>query len=106
MPRKNPVPAPVVVTTVCSMCGLDWERHGADPTTEDCIRLLKAELARRPVTIPVMQPVPYPQPYPVPRWPYPRGPIWSSHSPTITRGTNTIRHAPRLSENTCMAVSA
>lgn len=72
--RKNvaPKPEPVAVQTICSMCGLDWKRHGRNPTTEDCIRLLKQELASRPVTPTVAPyvPVPYPYPVPVPRRPY------------------------------------
>lgn len=44
-------PQPVVVTTICSECGLAWEAHGDKPSTSDCIRLLKAELARRPTVI-------------------------------------------------------
>jgi hypothetical protein len=30
---KQVKPEPVVVTTICSMCSLPWEQHGADPTT-------------------------------------------------------------------------
>lgn len=45
-------PTPVAKLTVCSVCGLDWERHTKDrktaPTADVCIRLLKAELAKRP----------------------------------------------------------
>jgi hypothetical protein len=56
-------PEAVPVNTICSVCGLPWHDHGEDPTTDDCIRLLKAELARRPLTVPV------PHPYPVPVYP-------------------------------------
>jgi hypothetical protein len=52
---KNPKPEPVIITIVCSLCGQPWEAHGDQdngewkkPTAEDCIRLLKAELAKRP----------------------------------------------------------
>lgn len=41
-------PQPVVVKILCSLCDLDWPAHGDKPTTEDCIRLLKQELSRRP----------------------------------------------------------
>lgn len=45
-------PSPVSRLTVCSVCGLDWDRHTKDrktaPTADVCIRLLKAELAKRP----------------------------------------------------------
>lgn len=37
-----PKPKPVVVSTVCSECGLPWEDHGDTPTLADCVRLLKA----------------------------------------------------------------
>lgn len=102
---KQARPAPVVVTTVCSMCGLDWQRHGSDPTTEDCIRLLKMELAHRPVTITL--PVPYAQPvvYPTPVRPWPTGPTWTSNPPAITCDTATAS-IPRLSSTTCSAVAA
>ena len=77
-------PEPRVVSEVCSLCGLDWELHGKEPTTETCIELLLAEvrslnaqLASRPYARP--WPVPYPQPYPVPYPIYPR-PVY----PTIT----------------------
>ena len=64
-------PQPVVVETVCSECGLDWDLHGDKPTLVDCIRLLRDELARRsapsPVTITYpIQPV-YPG-YPWQQW--------------------------------------
>lgn len=41
-------PEPVVVSEVCSLCGLAWGRHGDKPTAEKCIELLKADLATRP----------------------------------------------------------
>lgn len=44
---KSVTPKPVVVKTICSMCGLDWDDHGDSPTTEDCIRLLKVEAAKQ-----------------------------------------------------------
>jgi hypothetical protein len=96
---KQVKPEPVVVTTICSMCSLPWEQHGADPTTEDCIRLLKLELAKRPavVTYPV-----YPQPLRPLIGPY--TPYWSSvgqslpvsNLPTIT--CQTAVKTPRLAE--------
>src|SRR5208282_2469717 len=95
MPTKRKTtrkPEPIAVETVCSVCGLDWKRHGKNPTTDDCIRLLKQELLNRPLTKPYPYPVPVPvSPYPVPvpyrePWererpyrPYrPYGPIWTS----------------------------
>lgn len=41
-------PKAVVKSKVCSECGLDWARHGAKPTLDDCVKLLKADLAKRP----------------------------------------------------------
>lgn len=84
MPKKveHTTPEPVVVQTICSMCGLAWERHGEDPTPEDCIRLLKAELATRPVIVSYpINPV-----YPVyPQWQYRVGDsAWPSSSRPIT----------------------
>lgn len=39
-------PEPINKHIVCSMCGLDWEQHGAKPTLEKCVELLKAEVKR------------------------------------------------------------
>lgn len=58
---KNPKPQPVTVDVRCSLCDLEWAKHGDEPTTADCIRLLRAELRVRPTTIP--WPVPYVAPY-------------------------------------------
>lgn len=101
---KHPTPTPVVTATVCSMCGLDWERHGADPTTEDCIRLLKAEIAHKPITLPTpwMRPVPY-VPWTPPHRP---GPIWQVSPPTITCDTTSGTYTPRAATTTCKAVAA
>ncbi len=86
---KQVKPAPVVVSTICSMCGLAWEQHGEDPTTEDCIRLLKLELARRPAWINV-QPV-RPQRY------QPYRPYWNvTSSPPVTI-CSTVK-TPRIAE--------
>jgi hypothetical protein len=43
-------PEPVPKLVVCSVCGLDWSRHPANPLLDHCIDLLKSELAeaRRP----------------------------------------------------------
>jgi hypothetical protein len=40
-------PEPKVTKRVCTLCGLDWGLHGAKPTVETCVELLKAELAKR-----------------------------------------------------------
>ena len=44
---KTQKPHPVAINTICSMCDLNWDDHGDDATTEDCIRLLKAEVAKK-----------------------------------------------------------
>jgi hypothetical protein len=44
-------PYPVVVTTICSLCGLPWDDHGDKPTAEDCVRLLLVELAKTPTPL-------------------------------------------------------
>jgi len=41
-------PEPKTIRVECTVCGLPWDAHGADPTLEDCVRLLKAELSKRP----------------------------------------------------------
>lgn len=46
-------PEPKATNVVCTECGLDWEKHlkgprKKNPTLEDCVRVLKAELAARP----------------------------------------------------------
>jgi hypothetical protein len=46
-------PEPINKHIVCSLCGLDWEKHGEKPVIEKCVELLKAELAKRP---PVFRP--------------------------------------------------
>jgi hypothetical protein len=63
-------PEPKIVSEVCSLCGLDWKRHGKSPTTETCIgllldevRALNARLAHQPIFKPLPYPVPYVRPY-------------------------------------------
>ena len=50
--KQQTTPAPVVVSTICSVCGEDWQQHNADDNGEvstlECVRLLKAKLAYRP----------------------------------------------------------
>jgi hypothetical protein len=50
-------PEPKPTNVVCTVCGLDWKAHEQNSTAakkrttvtlEDCVRVLKAELARRP----------------------------------------------------------
>jgi|ERR1700677_49429 len=111
--KKTPAkPEPVPVTTICSVCGLSWHDHGKDPTTDDCIRLLKAELAKKPVTVP--EPYPYPvrpvRPWYWEEWyqkPYrkPYEITWSSSSVNETNygGESVKEHTPRLLTSTCQA---
>jgi len=40
-------PEPISKYIVCSECGLSWENH-KKKSIDECVRLLKAELARRP----------------------------------------------------------
>lgn len=47
-------PKPIFKTCVCSECGLPWEDHTTkgrktEPTLDDCVRLLKAALAAKPM---------------------------------------------------------
>jgi hypothetical protein len=104
---KPVTPQPVVVTTICSECGLAWESHGDKPTTSDCIRLLKIELAKRPV-----QPYIYPTPI------YPQYPnylpyrVWYSNTAGGQYAAGTAQNfncntaTPAISVNSCSAVSA
>ena len=104
MATKRPKkPSPVPVQTVCAVCGLDWKAHGDDPTTDDCIRLLKAEVAKGPVTVPyypypyVIRETPAPyiespyRPYKPPLWVKPEGITKEIGTPrTITRETKVL----------------
>lgn len=85
-------PAPKVTKEVCTLCGLDWDKHGDSPTTDTCVELLlgeirslNAQLAHRPlIGRPIIQPIyPYPNPY-VP--PVPSRPYWGT-----TTGTNSMQ---------------
>jgi hypothetical protein len=94
-------PTPRSVVVECSVCGLDWSLHEArakkakrkEPTMEDCIALLQAELDRERIKVAPARPLPnpYPVPYPIPYAPHPYpwrrpwrpwtpgpGPIWIS----------------------------
>lgn len=48
-------PTPIAKRLECSECGQLWETHMKghaktyQPTIEDCVRALRAELARRPI---------------------------------------------------------
>lgn len=74
-------PTPVHTNTICSVCGLDWDRHGEKPTPETCIELLQADLAREKQRTGPSLPYPYPVPYPAaPRYPHPSIP-WQPSLP-------------------------
>lgn len=47
MPRSRK-PTPEHVKTVCSLCGLDWDKHPDEPTVYDCIELLKVAANKPP----------------------------------------------------------
>lgn len=108
-PRERK-PQPRVVSEVCSLCGLDWKRHGKTPTTETCIELLldevrslNARIAAQPISRPYPYPVPYPQPYPVPRYPW--SPWWGTTR--ITYGTTSSGlYTPASSSALPSAISA
>lgn len=94
--RKKPTP--VAVTTICSVCGLDWTLHGEDATTDDCIKLLKAELAKRPAVRPYA--------YPMPVYPYgePLRPYRGTESPVWTTNETSRFRTPLQGESKCISV--
>jgi hypothetical protein len=76
-------PEPISRDVVCSICGLDWGRH-TEKTAEECIELLKADLAREKQNARPYLPMPYPLPYPVAPNPYPTTPTpWVQPRPWI-----------------------
>jgi hypothetical protein len=82
-------PYPVVVTTICSLCGLPWDDHGDKPTAEDCVRLLLVELAKTPNTAPL---APYVLPVPYPVYPRPYSPYgWPTITCQTASGVTTAR---------------
>lgn len=100
MTKPIPKPMPVVVTTICSLCDEGWELHGDNPTTADCIRLLKAKIASLPVTAPVYiyrdnwpWGRPLAQPY------YPSNPMWT-HTAQGTSATSSGLAATLSGSNT------
>ncbi len=112
--KKAATPEPVAVTTICSVCGLPWLDHGKTPTTEDCIRLLKAELAKRPIQVPIPQPYPYPvrpaRPWYWEEWygRYPKQPYKITFSTSASKeatfgGQSFSERTPKMLETTCKA---
>jgi hypothetical protein len=58
-------PTPVTVYQECDLCGMDWAEHGENPTTDDCIALLKMALVlKSPVCLRPHYPVPVYTPSP------------------------------------------
>lgn len=95
-------PTPKTVKQVCTLCGLDWGRHGENPTTDTCVALLleeikslNAQLAHRPISYPVVQPIirPYAPYWPNPLYPGrgfgPNGPQYTSGGATSTSASVT-----------------
>lgn len=110
---KPTTPKPVVVTTICSECGLAWEAHDDKPTTSDCIRLLKIELAKRPSGI-TIQPYVYPyvvQPYVYPwyQWQHNTGGqiiSGGTYTQAINCSSNTVDYKTPITATSCTAVAA
>lgn len=102
-------PKPVVVTTICSECGLDWDDHGDNPTTSDCVRLLKIELARRPKPV-----FTYPYSGYNPYWTWNGGVTISNTAPLLYEqssnhlndGHSVTIKTPQSIDSTCTAVVA
>ncbi len=74
--KRASKPKPVPVTTVCDLCGLAWALHGNEPTTDDCIRLLKVEVAKKGQ--PVYPYVYYPRKRPFQEVPWRQPFIWEA----------------------------
>jgi hypothetical protein len=92
---KTPAkPEARIVSEVCSLCGIDWHLHGPEPTTDTCISLLAAEVARLRAQL-AARPIGYPLPYPVPAVPpwRPWGPYWQTTWNTVS-GPRTPMFAP------------
>lgn len=46
-------PEPVPQSVICTACGISWDLHKPSRgkvTLSECVRLLRAELAKRPIT--------------------------------------------------------
>lgn len=100
-------PQPRVVSEVCSLCGLDWKRHGANPTAETCVGLLldeirglNARLAHQPVIRPIAYPPPW-RPWPYLTWggaysqaPQSISPL-QTYNATLTVTPAVSAHSPR-----------
>jgi hypothetical protein len=97
MPTKKTLkPEPVAISTICSVCGLSWLEHGKDPTTDDCIRLLKAALAIRPITIPTYPVYPHQHYREEPLWPKRHEPYEIIYGESAEKGLQ--EYKPMLAE--------
>lgn len=89
-------PHPVVVSQECSVCGLEWSRHGDSPTAKTCIDLLRADVSAARIQLanrPYAQPITLLPFVPVPRT-RPYGPYWGGGNGTtwnVTSGTGTTQ---------------
>lgn len=91
--KRSPKPAPVVVTTVCSICGEDWLQHqevDGEVSTLECVRLLKAKLAAQPTVIfqrtyPTVITTPY---APAPIITTPWTPTWTCGGSLVDNGSS------------------
>lgn len=84
-------PHPVVVSQECSVCGLEWSRHGDSPTAKTCIDLLRADVSAARIQLanrPYAQPIPLPPFVPVP-WTRPYGPYFGGQGISTWNVTNT-----------------
>lgn len=94
MAKPAAVPKPKIVSQVCSVCGLDWELHGEEPTTETCVKLLldeiaianKALAASRNINIYPPMVVPYRTYYP----PWYQGNTWTVSGGTMVSASSAV----------------
>lgn len=91
-------PEPKIVSEVCSLCGLDWDLHGKNPTSEVCVKLLldevsslNARLAHRPISYHIPYPAPYPV-YPRPYYPHWYSTTWGGNSNLSVSGNQTASY--------------
>src|SRR3954447_21243782 len=96
-------PKPVHTETVCSACGLDWDRH-SKATLVECVELLKADLAREKLRTTPQPAMPYPVPYPAPGVPWRPNP-WAPYPGTNPRPLWTINPVTTSGATTTGSIS-
>lgn len=69
-------PTAVPRDLICSVCGLEWSRHSKTPKVDECIELLKRDLAAEKARTKPYPYVPYIPYVPYPRPVYPTYPNW------------------------------